>query len=198
MDSLLIKIEKGKIINSFCVVGLDENKLTKYVEEKEYPYIQNIDAVQQTHGKDERSIKNSENEEWILINKSMNCYLRIQYTNEYKDPITEFKIVECEYESTDYLLLSKKYYDQNYRPIIYSVLKSSNKNNSILSECPHVSPYNDFYVKIPAFCDVKESLLIPVKSQGAVILISRNKGSLPLKKIIVQPKPEKNTYYSIK
>ena len=194
MDSLLIKIEKGKIINSFCVVGLDENKLTKYVEEKEYPYIQNIDAVQQTHGKDERSIKNSENEEWILINKSMNCYLRIQYTNEYKDPITEFKIVECEYESTDYLLLSKKYYDQNYRPIIYSVLKSSNKNNSILSECPHVSPYNDFYVKIPAFCDVKESLLIPVKSQGAVILISRNKGSLPLKKIIVQPKPEKNTY----
>ena len=56
MDSILTKVEKGKIINSFCVVGLDENKLTKYIDEKEFPYIQNIDAVQQTHYKDNRDI----------------------------------------------------------------------------------------------------------------------------------------------
>ena len=89
MDKILTKEENGKIINSFCVVGLDENKLTKYVEEKEYPYIQNIDAVQILNNTNFIP-KNNENEEWILLNKSLNCYLRIQYSKYYNMPITKF------------------------------------------------------------------------------------------------------------
>ena len=34
-----------------------------------------------------------------------NSWLRIQYTKTYKDPITEFQIAECEYESPEYLVI---------------------------------------------------------------------------------------------
>ncbi len=184
MDKILTKEENGKIINSFCVVGLDENKLTKYVEEKEYPYIQNIDAVQISNNSNFIP-KNNENEEWILLNKSLNCYLRIQYSKFYNMPITKFRIIECISHSDQYILLPKKFIQKEYRPISFTILNSSNLNQSVLYENYEMSSFNDKFVKIPAKLNIKEKFLINSQTAAVVFLITRDIRFLPLKKISI-------------
>lgn len=104
MESLNQK-ENGKIIKSFCVVGLNEAKLSKYNETDTPPFVQNIDILQKTIKVNMDKIE-MENEKWIRIIKTSNCWLRIQYSLSYHEPITDFKIVECEYstESPDFLV----------------------------------------------------------------------------------------------
>ena len=50
MDPLQTRSEK--IIKSFCVCGLNEQKIQKYSEEKQYPFTQNVDII-------EKKIENS-------------------------------------------------------------------------------------------------------------------------------------------
>ena len=38
--------QNAKIIKSFCVCGLNEQKIQKYSEEKQYPFIQNVDIIE--------------------------------------------------------------------------------------------------------------------------------------------------------
>ena len=184
MDSILTKQENGKIINSFCVVGLDENKMLKFTEEKKYPFIQNIDAVQ-IKNNSQINPKNKENEQWILLNQSMKCYLRIQYSKEYNNPITRFRIIECLTDPDESILLPKKFIDEDYRPIEFTILDSSNLNQSVLYENYKISSYNKTFVKIPAQLNLKEKFLIPAQTPAIVILITRNINYLPLKKITV-------------
>jgi hypothetical protein len=42
----------ARIIKAFCVCGLNELKIQKYSEEKQYPFIQNVDII-------EKKIENS-------------------------------------------------------------------------------------------------------------------------------------------
>ena len=109
--------DTGKIIKSFCVVGLNESKLTKYNEVDSHPFVQNIDILQKTL-------------------KTTNCWLRIQYSTSYHEPITDFKIVECEYstESPDYLViyLYNKFFSNkvSFQKIHRSKLQSNHSNNN--------------------------------------------------------------------
>ena len=56
--------ESQRIIKSFCVVGLNENKITKDLEEEEnIKYISNIDIIQKNMRVNLEKIEN-ENEKW--------------------------------------------------------------------------------------------------------------------------------------
>ena len=127
--------DTGKIIKSFCVVGLNESKLTKYNEVDSHPFVQNIDILQKTLKVNMDKIE-KENEKWIKIIKTTNCWLRIQYSTSYHEPITDFKIVECEYstESPDYLViyLYNKFFSNkvSFQKIHRSKLQSNHSNNN--------------------------------------------------------------------
>ncbi len=43
----------------------------------------------------------------LLVNKSTNHWMRIQYTRKYENPITYIKVIECDYESPEYLVTIK-------------------------------------------------------------------------------------------
>ena len=64
----------------------------------------------------------------------------------------------------------------------------------IMKENERVLPYNDFYVKIPHYCNIKDYLKLPVKTQAAVLLISRSLSSLPLKDIKIQMAHGQSSY----
>ena len=49
-----IQTRSEKIIKSFCVCGLNEQKIQKYSEDTQYPFIQNVDII-------EKKIENSSN-----------------------------------------------------------------------------------------------------------------------------------------
>ncbi len=40
----------------------------------------------------------------LMVNKSTCHWLRIEYTKKYESPVTFIKVVECEYESPNYLV----------------------------------------------------------------------------------------------
>ena len=97
-----IEDEKNKIIKSFLVIGLNENLIQKYDEnEKSLCFIQNADILikdlpynYQPSNKDEK---------WISLIKEKNAWLRLKYSNEYNCPITDLLIVDCDYESPEYI-----------------------------------------------------------------------------------------------
>ena len=121
---------KNKIIKSFCVVGLNENLIQKYNDEEIPPFIENIDIlVKQLPYHSEIYKPEKGDEKWIHILKDKNIWLRIKYSKEYKNPITSFKVVECEYESPEFLLLEKKYIDDLYRPIMVTICKENNNDS---------------------------------------------------------------------
>ncbi len=126
--------------------------------------------------------------------KDSNVWFRISYSNSYQKPITGFKIAQCDYESPDYLLLPKKYKDENYKPIRVTKIKDNDESYlPILQEVEKMIEYNDYYVKIPSSCNVKDYCNLLVKSDAAVLLVSRSYKNLPLREIQITPKPEKKT-----
>ncbi len=123
-----------------------------------------------------------------------NVWFRKSYSNLYQKPITGIKIAECDYESPDYLLLPKKYKDLNYKPIRVTIIKDNDESyHPILQEVERMIDYNEYYVKIPSSCNVKDYCKLLVKSDAAVILVTRSYKTLPLKDIIITQKPEKKT-----
>ena len=192
-----IEDEKNKIIKSFLVIGLNENLIQKYDEnEKSLCFIQNADILikdlpynYQPSNKDEK---------WISLIKEKNAWLRLKYSNEYNCPITDLLIVDCDYESPEYILLEKKYIDEQYKPIMVSIYKEEeNKEKKvddesypIINEFDLYTPYSDVYLKIPSHLNVKEILKIPTQSKCSVLLISRKYSSLPLKDITIIKKKD--------
>jgi hypothetical protein len=87
--------EIGRIIQSYFMVGLRENKIIKYHdEENELDFLQKIDILI-TEDKIKVPIyKPKLNEKWQAINK--NTWLRCEYNNFYSKPITGLKIIECQ------------------------------------------------------------------------------------------------------
>ena len=192
--------EKNKIIKSFFIIGLNESLIQKYEDNGEAPiYIQYIDILIKDLPYDYKPPNNDE--KWLLIIKENNVWLRIKYTYEYKSPITDFKVVDCDYESPEYLLLEKKYINEEYKPIMVSTYKDKNDENKIypiINEYELYDSYSDFFVKIPSCLNIKEILNLPIKSRCSVLLISRKYTSLPLKDIIIQRRHDGNYNFGIK
>ena len=40
----------------------------------------------------------------LFLSKNTNHWLRIQYAKKYEDPITNMRVIECEYEGPEYLV----------------------------------------------------------------------------------------------
>ena len=198
--------EKNKIIKSFFIIGLNESLIQKYEDNGETPiYIQYIDIFIKELPYDYKPA--NKDEKWLLIIKENNVWLRIKYSYEYYSPITDFKIVDCDYESPEYLLLEKKYINEEYIPIMVSTYKKEDNNNNnndnnkiypIINEYKFYEPYSDIYVKIPSYLNIKEILNLPVKSKYSVLLISRKYTLLPLKDIIIQRRQDGNYNFGIK
>ena len=96
-----------KIIKTFCVVGLDEKKITKYREEDNVTqFVQNIDIVQKDMKLNMEVLNPKDNEKWCVLNKTNHFWLRVQYSKTYSEPVTGIKVIECEYEpkGCDYLV----------------------------------------------------------------------------------------------
>ena len=192
--------EKNKIIKSFFIIGLNESLIQKYEDNGETPmYIQYIDIFIKDLPYDYKPPNNDE--KWLLIIKENNVWLRIKYTYEYKSPITDFKVVDCDYESPEYLLLEKKYINEEYKPIMVSTYKDKDEENKIypiINEYELYDSYSDIFVKIPSCLNIKEILNLPIKSRCSVLLISRKYTSLPLKDIIIQRRHDGNYNFGIK
>jgi hypothetical protein len=87
--------KNGKIIQSYFMVGLKENKITKYHDqENELEFLQNIDMLITQENINIPVYKPKSNEKWQAINK--NTWLRCEYSNSYTKPITGLKIIECQ------------------------------------------------------------------------------------------------------
>ena len=56
--------ENGKLIKMFCVVGLDETKLTKYNEDNSLRFIQKIDIIKKKMKIDYLKFENTD-EKWL-------------------------------------------------------------------------------------------------------------------------------------
>ena len=191
------KDEKNKIIKSFLVIGLNEKLIQKYDESEKPPcFIQYVDIL--VKDLPHNYISPIKDEKWILLIKEKNVWLRIKYTYEYNSPITDLLIIECKYESPEYLLLEKKYIDEEYNPIMVSISKEENnkeqnyqdKSYPIINEYKYYNEYSEKYVTIPSYLNVKDILNLPTKSKCCVLLITRKYTSLPLKDIIVMKKQD--------
>lgn len=87
--------EIGRIIQSYFMVGLREDKITKYHdEENEIDFLQKIDFLITDEKIKEPIFKQNPNEKWQAINKK--TYFRCEYNNIYSSPITGLKVIECE------------------------------------------------------------------------------------------------------
>ena len=194
--------ERKKIIKSFYIIGLNESLIQKYDNNVKPPiFIQDIDIFVKDLPHNYKPL--NEDEKWHLLIKEKNVWLRIKYNYNYVSPITELIMVECDYESPEYLFLEKKYIDDQYKPISVTFFKDEdrkeqNESYPIISELGLYKEYSDFYVKIPSYLNVKELLnLTTVRSRCAVLLISRKNTSLPLKDIQIIKKDNGNFNFGI-
>ena len=191
--------ERNKIIKSFFVIGLNESMIRKYEEEEESStrFVQDIDILVQDLPKHYTS-ENSD-EKYILLNEKKHVWLRIKYSLNYHSPITDLQIAECDYESKEFLLLEKRYIDENCYPMMVTYHKKDineseiendeNKNKvvtfPIISEFKFHKEYSDVYVKIPSDLNIKNLIHLPMKSPCAIFLITRRNESLPFKDISI-------------
>ena len=105
IDSDGEETEIGRIIQSYFMVGLRENKIKKYHdEENEIDFLQKIDILKSETLIKVQIFKPKLNEKWQAINK--NTWLRCEYNNSYSKPITGLKIIECQIH--DEYLVNKK------------------------------------------------------------------------------------------
>ena len=187
--------ERNKIIKSFFVIGLNTLFIKKYEEEKKPPrFTQDIDIFIKELPYNYKSPHNDE--KWILLIKEKNAWLRIKYSDNYSSPITDLQLAECIYESPDFLLLEKKYIEDQYFPLMVTYYKdkegAENKNSDesypIFSEFKNYINYSDTYVKIPSDLNVKDILNLSSKQKCTVLLISRKFTSLPFCDITIRRK----------
>jgi len=186
--------ERNKIIKSFFVIGLNESLIRKYEEETNPPrFVQDIDILVKELPKN--YISENNDEKYILLNEKKNVWLRIKYSENYNSPITELQIAECDYESKEYLLLEKRYINDNCYPMMVTFHKNNNddtnnqtENYPIFSEFKYVKEYSDVYVKIPSELNIKHLIHLGIKSPCAIFLITRRYTSLPLKDINILKK----------
>ena len=190
---------KDKIIKSFCVVGLNKEQLQIYNDtEKSKKYVQNLDILVKKFQTTKNQLVRGE-EKWFRVMKDSDVWFRVQYTQEYNQPITDFKMVGCKYdENENCLFIDKKYINQGYYPIRITIVKdndesistaNSSGNNevsnlkdivSILDEyIPSTDNSNNDFVKIPKEFNAKEIMNMPVKNNAGVILVNRKLNSLP-------------------
>ena len=194
--------EKNKIIKSFYIIGLNKSLIQKYNDNEMPPtFIQEIDIFVKDIPYDYKPL--NEDEKWILLIKENNVWLRIKYNNNYATPITDFIMAECDYESPEYLLLEKKYIDDQYYPVMVTFCKDEKKNDQnessypIMSEFTHFQKFSDVYVKIPSYLNVKDILNLSLHSRCAVLLISRTYKSLALKNISIIKTKNKSFNFGI-
>ena len=120
----------GKIIKMFCVVGLNENKITKYRDEEnvQMKFVQCVDIIKKNMKINCEKIEN-ENVKWLILNKKTNFWLRIGYSRKYDNPITFLKIIECNIDpnNPNFLLIKKSYIDNGFRAI--NILFDEDKDN---------------------------------------------------------------------
>ena len=185
----------NKIINSFYVIGINELKLQKYNtpninDEQTFHFIQKMDILNT-----DADIKKSEydklEQRWIKLNTS-NYWLRLEYSDNYTDPITDLRIQECDYYLEENLLLPLNLYQNGYRPI--KIIKYENLTNipKINQEEISFPKLNDKYVLIPSYYNSNIPLNIINNKKATVILICRKTIFLPLKDIIIQKKQGQN------
>ena len=181
--------DRNKIIKSFFVIGLNESLIRKYEEDSNPPrFVQDIDIFVKDLPKKYTS-ENSD-EKYILLNEKKHVWLRIKYSENYNSPITDLQIAECDYESSEYLLLEKRYITENCYPMMVTFYKNNVENNEnkmntypIFSEFKFVKDYNDVYVKIPSELNIKNLIHLGIKAPCAIFLITRRYTSLPFKDI---------------
>ena len=95
--------DPGRIIQSFCIVGLNETKITKYDEDLKPPtFIQKIDIIKKNLLLTRNIYEPRQNEKWHSISKEF--WLRVEFNQTYEKPITGIKVIECDYESPEYLV----------------------------------------------------------------------------------------------
>ena len=199
--------KKNKIIKSFCVVGLNEEQLHIYNDsEKSKKYIQNIDIlVKKIQTTKNQLIRGDE--KWFRAMKDSDTWFRIQYTQQYNLPITDFKMVGCKYdENENCLLIDKKYINQGYYPIRITIVKDNeesistanssgnNDNNNLKDIVSILNEYipsnkenaNNNFIKIPKEFNAKEIMNMPVKNNAGVILVNRKYNNLPLSLIKIK------------
>ena len=179
-----------KIISSFHVVGINESKLQKYdIDSNEEPtekFLQKMDILIGN-----LDIKNdlyeTSNQKWAKITKGQNCWIRFQYSDIYIDPITDFKVKQCDLYSNKYILLPKSLYNFGYRPI--RIIKFEDNVNDI-NQLPKISEeerafpsLDNKYIVIPIEYDCNSILNFNTKKKAAIILICRKISFLPIIKI---------------
>ena len=181
--------QKNKIINSFCVVGLNNDQL-HYYSDKDKPqlYIQNIDVLVAKISTKKNFYKRGK-ETWYRVMENSDTWFRIQYTEEYNNPITDFKIIGCKLdEEENNLEFDEKY--SNYSAIKVTVIKdnlSPENEKNIISVMEEYKPIkNKNLYMIPKEFNCKEIMDIKLNTPGAIILVTREKCFLPLKKIQIK------------
>ena len=187
--------ERDKIIKSFFVIGLNESLIRKYEEDSNPPrFVQDIDILIKELPKNYKS--DNDDEKYILLNEKKNVWLRIKYSENYNSPITDLQIAACEYESNEYLLLEKRYINENSYPMMVTFHKNDNENESenysIFSEFKFVKEYSDVYVKIPSELNIKHLIDLGIKAPCAIFLITRRYTSLPFKDFVIRKKGGSN------
>ena len=181
---------KNKIIKSFCVVGLNSEQL-HYYNEKERPqlYINNIDILVAKISTNKNIYKRND-EIWYRVIENSDTWFRIDYKRNYNNPITDFKIIGCKIdESGNYLMIDKKY--SHYSVIKVTTIKNDEKpenDKDIITIKDEFRPNNieDNLNKIPKEYNIKEIMNISLNTPAAVIIITREKRFLPLKKIQIK------------
>ena len=96
--------DPGRIIQSFSIIGLNENNITLYDEEAKKPlFVEKIDIIKKNLLNEINVYEPpKKNEKWHSINQEF-C-LRIEFNQNYQRPITAIKVIECEYESPEFLV----------------------------------------------------------------------------------------------
>ena len=163
--------ERNKIIKSFFVIGLNENLIRKYEEDSNPPrFVQDIDILVKDLPKNYSP--ENQDEKYILLNEKKHVWLRIKYSENYNSPITDLQIAACDFESNEYLLLEKRYINENSYPMMVTFHKDNkdnldDKNNKtenypIFGEFKLVQDYSDVYVKVPSELNIKHLIhLLP-------------------------------------
>lgn len=110
--------DKGRVIQSFFMGGLNEQKITKYRDEdNQLEFLQKIDIYKSQIAIKTSVFRPNKHEKWQAINK--NTWLRMEYNLAYEKPITGLKIIDCEILNDQYLVIL--YFSPNILLSFYNV-----------------------------------------------------------------------------
>ena len=178
---------RNKIIKSFCVVGLNPDKLL-YYNDKEKPqlYINNIDILKAKFSYNKNIYKKGD-EVWYRVFENGDIWFRIDYTKNYNNPITDFKIIGCKIdESGEHLIIDKRYSDYNIIKVTELKDEINLENKKEIIKIKDEYNIKDKMNDIPKEFNIKEIMKINLNTPAAVIAITRKKSFLPLKRIQIK------------